>query len=458
MISRFLQQAKTLSERAKRNNAPLVLLIFCHGLPNYQLLLDNGNKNKGLSVTSLKGVLEPGARVTLITTACYSGGWVTNPDFNYTTMAAASEKSNSTGQSNAWVDSQSIGRACGSVFASTLFQTLAGPESPFLDDADLQSLPVTSDSELQPEDPSEEQVRTYNAFCHSVWQTCESRVHRMWDWQHFTFSAQDDRWNDSWIGRTGIPMAYFKQRWDGLPSFPYTGLSEIRALRNPAPENNNFTLPSSGQHTAGMNDIVEQMTENICHNRIKEMARLFRQTCPGDWTFAFNVGLGGLLRGFYEFNKYQDEAPVIVATIRFRWELGLLTDYIISRFHLPIPNGEMCILWDRYGWLIKIKEKADFQKRWDKIFTALHDGGFQFSPLDDQGWPFERPSSYLTAAIFEWDRAEEETNNLILEILKFVEKAKEFNRQRVCSNESVRHHAKAWIQSLHMRIHRSVSP
>jgi serine protease inhibitor len=37
----------------------------------------------------LNGVLEPGAHVTLVTTVYYSGGWVTHPDFNYTTMAAA---------------------------------------------------------------------------------------------------------------------------------------------------------------------------------------------------------------------------------------------------------------------------------------------------------------------------------------------------------------------------------
>jgi hypothetical protein len=39
-----------------------------------------------VSAARLKGVLEPGARVTLITTAYYSGGWVTNPEFNYTTI------------------------------------------------------------------------------------------------------------------------------------------------------------------------------------------------------------------------------------------------------------------------------------------------------------------------------------------------------------------------------------
>lgn len=110
MIDRFLAEAKAASELARRSNAPLLLLVFCHGLPSFQLVLDSENKNKGLSILSLKGVLEPGAQVTLVTTACYSGGWVTHPDFNYTTIAAAANEG-LLGLSNAWPDSQSIARA-----------------------------------------------------------------------------------------------------------------------------------------------------------------------------------------------------------------------------------------------------------------------------------------------------------------------------------------------------------
>lgn len=61
-------------------SAPLLLRNFCHGLLSFDLL-NNGNGRKDPKVTRLKGVLEPGVRVTLITTACYSGGWVTNQSF-----------------------------------------------------------------------------------------------------------------------------------------------------------------------------------------------------------------------------------------------------------------------------------------------------------------------------------------------------------------------------------------
>jgi len=85
MIDEFLKAVKTASELAKRDGAPILLLVFCHGLPGHQLLLDDGNRNKGLSITRLKGFIEPGCRVALVTTACYSGGWAISPDFNSTT-------------------------------------------------------------------------------------------------------------------------------------------------------------------------------------------------------------------------------------------------------------------------------------------------------------------------------------------------------------------------------------
>ncbi|XHG00870.1 hypothetical protein AWENTII_004285 [Aspergillus wentii] len=47
MIDRFLSEAQTASERAKRENASVLLLAFCHGLPNTELLLNCGNLNKG---------------------------------------------------------------------------------------------------------------------------------------------------------------------------------------------------------------------------------------------------------------------------------------------------------------------------------------------------------------------------------------------------------------------------
>ncbi|KAJ5838928.1 uncharacterized protein N7525_004116 [Penicillium rubens] len=268
MIDQFLTEAKRVSELAKRTSAHVLLLIFCHGLPGFDMLLDNGNRHKGLSVTRLKGVLEPGARVTLITTAYYSGGWVTNPEFNYTTMAAA-DTIGDQGTSNAWGISHSIGRSCGSVFATTIVESLSSATSPLLDPSD-RSQPRNSpeaQATLQPDEPEEDQTMTYNAFCHSVWRICEQRVTRLWDAQGFR--------------RTGVPLADFERRWKKLASYPYTGPADIRDLRNTHLDNPTF-LEADPARTASGQDVLDEMTDNIAHGRVKAMARFFHQTCPGD--------------------------------------------------------------------------------------------------------------------------------------------------------------------------------
>ncbi|KAJ5959520.1 uncharacterized protein N7479_006670 [Penicillium vulpinum] len=459
MIDRFLMEAKRASELAKRTSAPLLLLVFCHGLPSFDLLLDNGNRHKGLSAMRLKGVLEPGVRVTLITTACHSGGWVTNPDFNYTTMAAANAARTSKGLSNSWGISQSIGRTCGSVFASTLVESLSSATSPLIDPSERSTpsnFPGTQ-SQLQPDEPDEHQTMTYNAFCHSIWRTCEHRVTRLWYAQGFSFSAQDDQWNFSWTGRTGIPLRDFERRWKTLASYPYTGPADVRDLRNTYLENLTF-LEADSANTGGAEGIVDQMTESIAHGRIKAMGRLFHQTCPGDWDRGQMVGFGGTLRGYYERDEFKERASEFAATIRFRWEMGLLTDYVVSVFGLPMPSKKICILWDEFAWEAAIKRiDPTWEAREDKIRRALGDC-LELAPRDDQGPFFSRPNCYLTAALVEANKPYDETMAIISAIGQFMETLKEFHQQRACEDEGVRRRGREWFKTVGRRALRSLSP
>lgn len=79
MINTFIHEARQASERAKQNNALLLLLVFCHELPNVQLLLNDGDRERGMSITYLRGALEPGASVSLISAACYLRGLGSKP-------------------------------------------------------------------------------------------------------------------------------------------------------------------------------------------------------------------------------------------------------------------------------------------------------------------------------------------------------------------------------------------
>ncbi|KAJ5110943.1 hypothetical protein N7532_001478 [Penicillium argentinense] len=47
---------------------------------------------------------------------------------------------------------------------------------------------------------------------------------------------------------------------------------------------------------------------------------------------------------------YQDRASKFAAIIQFRWEVGLMTDYLVHKFKRTPPDGQICIMWDIDEW------------------------------------------------------------------------------------------------------------
>jgi len=57
----------------------------------------------------------------------------------------------------------------------------------------------------------------------------------------------------------------------------------------------------------------------------------------------------------------------------------------------------------------------DFAER-QKQHIFLRDDGFQFTPLEGQGRPFERPLSYLSVSILEPNKPADEISEIIVNI------------------------------------------
>ncbi|CAG8892624.1 unnamed protein product [Penicillium egyptiacum] len=441
MIDRVLSEAKRASELAKQHEAPLLLLFFCHGLPNHHLLFNDGNSHKGLSIVNLKGVLEPGVRVTLLSTACYSGGWITTPELNHTAMAAAGEEDDlAAGTSNAWGISQSIGRSCGSVFVSTLLKTLSSATSPLLEEPGLDTRLSDPQQSLQPDNPNSLQTLSYNSFCDSVWSTCEDRITRLWSFQHFRFCAQDDAWEYSWTGRTGIPLSHFRNRWDGLNSYPYQGPSDIRDLRNPHPKNTTF-LEQDPNKTASGNQVIDEMTGHIAHGRLKEMARTFHQTCPGEWEVVRRWALEA---------RSVDSTSVTCSRkkrrcLKRRYALGGRQPFSQTTF-------SSCLTF-----LLLTMPMPDLEARWRKMYKSLS-GYFEIPCLREQGPPFYRPLHYLVAAFLEADKPEHETSAIISAIGDFISTVRMFHQQRLYKDQEVRGRGREWLKSIGRRARKSLSP
>ncbi|KAK0703057.1 hypothetical protein B0T26DRAFT_729708 [Lasiosphaeria miniovina] len=200
MIDRFLDEVSKASLRAKKAGSPLLLIVFCHGVEGYYLCLDNSDRRRGLGIVRLKAALEPGISVTLFTTACFSGGWAITPELNITTLAAAKPDN----ESFSWPVSNSIGRACGSVFAGATISALSDASTPLLGHSSAEEqgsrseIPGTDDTCLQPEEPTELQTKTYNEFCRAVTNVVGAWGFSRLLYNGFRFSAQNDDWEFSW--------------------------------------------------------------------------------------------------------------------------------------------------------------------------------------------------------------------------------------------------------------------
>ncbi|KAI1438630.1 hypothetical protein GGR50DRAFT_703819 [Xylaria sp. CBS 124048] len=103
----------------------------------------DGAKSLGLHAVQLKGMIEPAAKVVVVTTACHSGGWMFAGDFNRT-MATAAVRDE---PSMSWPLLEPL-RLAGTVFVSAFVKTLTPTASPFFStgrpDQDGTELPLQS--------------------------------------------------------------------------------------------------------------------------------------------------------------------------------------------------------------------------------------------------------------------------------------------------------------------------
>ncbi|KAJ6091820.1 hypothetical protein N7467_003789 [Penicillium canescens] len=85
---------------------------------------------------------------------------------------------------------------------------------------------------------------------------------------------------------------------------------------------------------------------------------------------------------------------MIEGAIRFRWELALLADFIVEMLNLPVPNGEICIMWDWMAWTnVKLKTMArDDLDAWSLPVYQELSPHFEAPSYKEQGPPLRSTS------------------------------------------------------------------
>lgn len=89
--------------------------------------------------------------------------------------------------------SKSVGRVCGSVFASATISALTAATSPLISIDNTDTNPQGEDAKesIQPSTPNPIQTKTYNEFCRSIWDAVtEQGFSRLPG--NFSFSCQED--------------------------------------------------------------------------------------------------------------------------------------------------------------------------------------------------------------------------------------------------------------------------
>ncbi|KIH95328.1 hypothetical protein SPBR_03954 [Sporothrix brasiliensis 5110] len=400
-------------------------------------------------------------------------------------------------ESLSWTASQSISRYSGSVFASSIVDTLQSAtdevEGQLTDqdrtdaDAKLMSLDNTSAEKLK--------TKTFIELCRSVRRACNKR-HRLVDQHRFSFSSQDDEWGLSWNQTTAIQLASFAQRWARLETYPYTGSEQSKSNLDPSPNNPEFAKigPSQAGHQAldwyqekeptirSINAALPiqrsrshsqdgaglgPLHGSALKERIKNIVQLMKQQCPGEENGGYNHML------YYFMDRCamtgqntlppdpdsggvgsEDDHWDLQAIVHYRLTVAELAVYgIVDALRLPRPNGETCLQWHRFEWeqamiqdprntVSNVWELEKVQRRlWDYM-VARHDFKKTVEPTPEQGPKLTRFHSYIIAAIFEAHLDNEAAENEIMDKVAAILSGHEEYFKHIAQND--KHVQKVW--------------
>jgi hypothetical protein len=403
LLERFLSTLKKEIEIANQKNQPVLVLVFGHG--------DEGTHGIAIGATTPTNAprltrptfgfaLKKGVEVNLVTTSCYSGGWVVTPKLKTPDIRGAKPMFNITGmtaagvytESLAWATSLSQGRRSGgSMFATAIMNSLMitseispndKPESIFA--ALEQRVTTTDDGEAVEDSP------TFVELSKSVYKAMTELGDgsHLYESSHISFAAQDDKWDAEWRTRSGFPLKRYREMWERLPVEP-AGIQvyEEKSLSNRV---------GSGR------------SNNLKISKIRSKAMDFMLSTPGDLASGGNSVHKRFIQLIEGHDFSDDELDELNKVLDYRMDLlrtaSEYADFMDLRF-MPATH------YDTVYWLRQMKTQSqsinqkDAKDAKDALFRFNHirnyiiDSRLFDLPLRDQGLAYSKPKEYLAIAL-----------------------------------------------------------
>ena len=342
------------------------------------------------------------APCTLLITSCHSGIWAMRPDLNLTIIAAAGSEQ----ESQSWNQSSSLGYS-GSIVASAICKAIFESE--------------LKDTENIGNEMVDEELRDTITYAEMGCLISDhlKQTDRLHDRHQISFAAQDDEWTNAWRARTGIPLSFFKQRWEELSIIPaqadvYTNRDPSSAFGDSGGLLNLASLSLGASRTGST--IPPTLTMNVrqIYNLTRAWGAGYTNSFPGASNLASNTGISTdvrrLLSGQDKYENRMDDLLNLGTALRYRLDSMAYATYCKDFLDLDFPDCNACEVesWEYPLYQSKQKEAKEKIRRYDDIYGLIGGAGLFTAPVGGQGWRYSKPGHYLAIALVESQKSREE--------------------------------------------------
>lgn len=458
LLQDFLDFFKVECKEAAERMQPILLLIFGHGDEGSHGISIGGTgrpadapRLKFLHIeTSMRGL---DVAVTLLTTACYSGGWLIQPRLKISALTAADVKH----QSYAW--KASLGHSYhGSIWATAVMEALIKMEDPKT--TQFQSVFPAVDIDDLDEDVKS---ATFANLCEVIRMTLQTEVDDR-DVHKISFAAQDDEWAQEWRQRSGIPLGAFQAQWDKLPRKPAQTIVAQRPVKTGGTLNQEANLPR------------EEESDKLGHGFGKALTSRQAQSILADKCFQYLSSFPGIPQTGPDISPFNAATSFLEsghASTMTKAELQAMLEYRLGAMKLATTLKEValpesrefpaCHLFDYDSWIDNLSSggktpaNATRRKVYHNCFERVYDAKLFGRPTPEQGMAYSKPVGYLTAAFVESGLEERAVEKAISVMQAYNKSHIETLTQRMRYDRSVRETAGAAFRTLGKRL-RSPSP
>lgn len=363
LLPKFLEYFRSECVSALAQGEPILLCVFAHG-EEMEFGVEIGGIDENGPLLTVKAVSEilselDGVQVTMLMTSCYSGGWAITPDLRdetgrsrITVMTAAGSDQ----VSESWPKTNTLGRTDGSMYLSAVINVL-------------------STRAAQTREELLEQPMNTKEFSEAITSELLDIIDPRFGHTHgHAFNVHNDRWEDLYSCRTGIPLSHYAARLKLLREIPPRNVIDIRVDRSCTTELvNAWEAAHPGAAHVVMAASNYGGSLRAVRKAISNQAKAYMNGFPGRDSLAPNHRPHMLINQCIHTPHLLKEGTweTIWEILHYRIGSLNLAEKFVRRLGILAPRA---CRWDKDEWLEK-KRKSDVGETASIFHRAVLDAG-----------------------------------------------------------------------------------